>query len=1042
MKKVLLLSLLMLSVLLNEALAQTKTVTGRVTDAASGEGMPGVTVQLKGTSTAAPTGIDGSYSISVPSTGGTLVFSFIGYTNQEIAIANQTTINVRLATDARALSEVVVVGAGGIERQIKEQGYNTTIVKSEELTQGRAQNIAVGLTGKVAGLQINAVSSGVNPNVRVVLRGNRSLTGNNQALIVLDNIIVPNEVLGNLNPEDIESVQVLNGANAAALYGSSASNGAILLTTKKGKKGQASVRVAHTTTLEQVSFQPALQTQYGSGYAAGVPTYVPYENQQYGPRFDGSMVQIGKPLEDGSIQTVPYSARDDKYDFWETGVQNQTDVSLSAGSADGRSTFYVSAQRLKNKGTTYKDQYNRESVRVNGTHDLGNKLSLAFNTNYTSNLYDLTTQTSNIYDALLQTPAHIPLLDYKDWRNNPFANPNGYYNEYYDNPYFLIDNYREETRNNYLIGNAEIKYAPKEWLNFTYRVGVSNRNVTSKATVGEFRFTEYTKRVSSSKTDIAGSVSDNSTVRNQLNSDFLAQFIKNVTPDFYVNFIVGHSIRTNYSKSIGVGSSGGLVIPGLYNVSNSALNNRSASESNFMARQVGVFGDLTLGFRDYLFLHLTGRNDWVSILAPENRSFFYPAADVSFVASEAIPLLRDSEILDNLKLRGGISKVGQVNLGGTFGAYQLDPTFGVSGGFPYGNLASYTLNNSIVSPDLKPEMTTAWEAGFDVSLKDGFVTASGTYYASSTVDQTVGTNISSATGYTNFLTNTGEVTNQGVEARLAVTPIRNANWTVTLGSNYTYNDSKVVSISADLERLQLSSGGGAQVYAIAGERFPVLLGNDYLRDEQGRVIVDRITGFPASSSTQVNLGNTEPFHRLGADAEVRFKNFRLTALFEYRGGFYRYHNSSASLSFSGSSAETAEYNRERFVFPNSSYFDEETQQYVANTNITVRDGGPDFWTSSNFNSNVGSNFTTKGDYWKLREASISYDVPKALLERTKVVKGATITLQGRNLFLWTPKSNKFTDPDFNLSDTNAIGVTTLGQTPPTRYYGATVAVTF
>ncbi|RNI33303.1 SusC/RagA family TonB-linked outer membrane protein [Rufibacter immobilis] len=1028
--------------LLTQAWAQSRTVSGRVTDATTGEGMPGVTVQLKGTSTASPTGIDGSYSINVPSSGGALVFSFIGYTNQEIAIGTQTSINVRLATDSKALSEVVVVGAGGIERQVKEQGYNTTIVKSEELTQGRAQNVAVGLTGKVAGLQINAVSSGVNPNVRIVLRGNRSLTGNNQALIVLDNVIVPNEVLGNLNPEDIETVQVLNGANAAALYGSSASNGAILLFTKKGKKGQSSIRVAHTTTLEQVSFHPALQNEFGSGFATGFLTYVPYENQQYGPRFDGSMVQIGKPLEDGSIQTVPYTARDDKYDFWETGVQNQTDVSLSSGSENGRTTFYVSAQRLKNKGTTYKDQYNRESVRVNGTHDLGNKVSLAFNTNYTSNLYDITSQTSAIYDALLQTPAHIPLLQYKDWQNNKFANPNGYYNEYYDNPYFLIDNNRQNSRNIYLVASTEIKYAPLDWLDFTYRVGISNRNVTTKSTTGVFTLTDYTKSISASKYDVTGGVTDGNTTTNQLNGDFLAQFNKNVTPDFNVRFILGHSIRTNYSKSLSVGTSGGLVIPDLYNVSNSRLNTRAASEANYTARQIGLFGDLTLGYKDYLFLHLTGRNDWVSILAPENRSFFYPAADISFMASEAIPFLSESEWIDELKVRGGISKVGQVNLGGTFGAYQLNPTFGVAPGFPYGSLAAYTINNSIVSSNLKPEMTTAYEAGFDVTLKDGLITASGTYYASSTVDQTVSTGISSTTGYTSFLTNTGEVTNKGVEARVAVTPIRGADWTVTVGTNYTFNDSKVVSISSDQERLQLSTGGAAQVYAIVGNRFPALLGNDYIRDDQGRVVVDRITGYPSINNTQVYLGHTEPLHRMGVDAEVRYKNFRLTTLFEYRGNFYRYHNSSSSLDFSGSSAATAVYNRDRFIFPNSSFFDEETGQYVANTSITVRDGGSDFWASNNFNRNVATNYTTKGDYWKLREASISYEVPRALLARTGFVKGATIALQGRNLFLWTPRSNKFTDPDYNLSDTNAIGITTLGQTPPTRYYGATVAVTF
>ncbi|MEJ8801067.1 SusC/RagA family TonB-linked outer membrane protein [Pontibacter sp. H249] len=1039
MRKFLFLGVLALFAVLQHAMAQSKTVTGKVTDQGSNIGLPGVSVIVKGTTVGTTTAADGTYSVSVPANGNTLVFRYIGYTSVERQIGSASTINVSLGVDSKQLSEVVIVGAGGIERQVKEQGYTTTVVRSEALTQGKAQNIATGLTGKVAGLQINAVSSGVNPNVRVTLRGNRSLTGNNEALIVLDNIIVPNTVLGNLNPEDVENVQVLNGANAAALYGSDASNGAILITTKRGKKGQTSIKVSHTTTLEQVNFYPDLQDQFGSGYAAGVQKYVPYENQQYGPKFDGVIRPIGKPLADGSIQMVEYSARDDKYDFWETGVQNQSDVSLSSGT--DRSTFYVSFQNLLNKGTTLNDEYTRQALRFNATHDFGNKLKLALNSSYTANKYDITTETANIYDALLQTPAHIPLLQYQNWKNDPFANPNGYFNEYYDNPYFLIDNNRSETRNNYLIANAELKYAPLSWLELTYRAGMSNRNVTSKSRQGIFILSDYTKSISASKYDVNGAVGDGNTTTNQFNSDFLAQFNKDITSDLNVRFILGNSVRSNYSKSLSV-SATGLVNPDLFNVSN-RVGEPGAGEANYTARQIGVFGDLTLSFRDYLFLHATGRNDWTSILAKENRSFFYPSADVSFVASEAIPVLRDSEMISNLKLRAGISKVGQVNLGSNFGAYRLLPTFNPTGGFPYGSLPGYSLGNQIVSPNLKPEMTSGYEFGFDVSLRRDLITASATYYATSTVDQTVATGVSSATGYTSFLTNTGEVTNKGLETRLHVTPINNSQWTVTVGGNYTFNDNRVESISADIERLQLSSGGAAQVYAIAGQRFPVLLGNDYVRDDQGRVVVDRVTGYPSQLTGElVNLGNTEPIHRIGLDADVRFKNFKFSALFEYRGGFYRYHNAGSSLDFSGSSQATVEYNRDRFVFPNSSYYDEELGQYVANTNITVRDGGPDFWASTTYNRNIATNHTTKGDYWRLREASISYTLPASILSKTGFVKGASISLQGRNLFLWLPASNRFTDPDYNFTDTNAIGITSLGQTPPTRYFGATVSATF
>ncbi|WP_266203940.1 SusC/RagA family TonB-linked outer membrane protein [Pontibacter kalidii] len=1041
MRKVLLFGLVMFLTLVNQAWAQNRTVTGRVTDASNGQPLPGVTVLVSGTTVGTTTGAEGTYSINVPSGSNVLTFRYLGYATVERQIDNSGSINVKLEIDAKQLGEVVVVGAGGIERQRKEQGYNTTTINTQELTQGKSPNIATGLTGKVAGLQVNAVGSGVNPNVRVVLRGNRSMTGNNQALIVLDNVIVPSEVLGNLNPEDVESTTILNGANAAALYGSDASNGAIIITTKKGKKGSTQIRVAHTTTLEQVSFQPKLQEKFGAGSEAGQQVYNPFENQQYGPAFDGTLRPIGKPLADGSQQEVIYSPREDKYDFWETGVSNQTDVSLSTGNET--TSFYVSGQRVNTIGTTPGDEYDRTNVRLNASHKVSDKLNVSVNTSYTQNKYDITTATAAVYGNLLNTPANIPLLDYKDWQNNPFANPNGYYNEYYDNPYFTIDNNRQDAENNYLIGNIEVKYAPLDWLDFTYRAGITNRNNLYKNSYSSFTFSDYTKSISGSKTDIPGGVADYSLTRRQLNSDFLVQLTKDVN-DFSFRVILGNQVRDNYSKALAI-EGVGLVNPGLFNISN-RIGEPLASEGNFNARQIGVFGDVTIGFRDYLFLHATGRNDWTSVLAKENRSFFYPSADISFTATEAIPALQNSDVINNLKLRAGVSKVGQVNLGSsttsTWGAYSLLPVFTPSEGFPYGDQTGYSVGNQLVSPNLKPEMTKGYEFGFDAVLLNNLINTTFTYYRTRTENQTVATGVSSASGYSSYLTNTGETQNSGVEAALHVTPINTDAWTVTVGGNYTYNKGEVLSISQDLERLALSSGGYAQVYAAAGNLFPVLIGTDYNRDDQGRIIVDPISGYPSAAAEPVVLGNTEPLHRLGLDLNVRFKNFRFSTLFEYRGDFYRYHNGGSTYDFSGSSARSAQYNRDRFVIPNSSYLDAETGQYVPNTNITVRDGGAGFFASGNYNMNVASNYVTRGDYWRWREASLSYDVPQTWLSKTGFVKGATVSVQGRNLALWLPKSNQYTDPDYNFTDTNAIGITTLGQTPPTRYYGATVSVTF
>ncbi|UII27079.1 SusC/RagA family TonB-linked outer membrane protein [Fulvivirga maritima] len=1042
MRKFLLLIFMFVFVLSGkDALAQGKTVSGTVTSEEDGSALPGVNVVLKGTTTGTVTDINGAFRLNMPEENGTLVFSFIGLTTKEVEVGSRSVVNVEMSSDVTELTEVVVT-AGGVEARKKEIGYSATTLKTDDITKAKPVNAAQGLTGKVAGLQINTISSGVNPNVRVVLRGNRSLTGNNEALIVIDNVIVPNDVLSTLNPQDIEEMTVLNGATAAALYGSAASNGALVITTKGGQAGKPKISISHTVNVERVSFYPEMQTQFGSGTAGGYPTqYVAYENQQYGPAFDGSLRPIGRPLEDGSVQEVVYSPTNDKEDFWDTGVTNQTDFSISGGT--DKSQTYFSVQYLKTNGTTPEDEYTRASFRLNGSQDFTDNLTLSYNTSYIRNKYDITTATATIYDNLLQTPAQIPLTQYEDWENDPFANPNGYYNEYYDNPYWTIDNNREDRKDNYFIGNLQLKYDPLKWLGVTYRIGVTSRNRTSKYKYGSFTFSDYTKSVSSAKTDIVGGMSDYSFTTSQAISDLQLLFKKSAGDDWFFSFLAGNTIRINQSKAMNI-SGEGLVTPGLYNISN-RLGQPSASESNYEARQVGTYGQLKIAFKDYLFLTATGRNDWVSILAPDNRSFFYPSVALSYVASDAIPIISESSVINQLKLRASWSKVGQVNLGNesNFGAYALSSTFGPSNGFPYGSLAGYVLNDQIVSPSLKPEMTTGYEAGVDFSVLDNRVSGSATWYKTSTTDQTVATGVSTTTGFSSYLQNTGEVGNEGIEALLNVVAYKSDNIEVNVGANYTYNDNWVESISGDLTRLQLSSGGQAQVYAVEGEPFPVLLGTTYERDDQGRVIVDAETGYPSTSDDLVNLGNTVPKHRLGLTGGLSYKNFSLSFLFEYRGGYNILYNGGSSYDFSGSAITTAYYNRERFVFPNSVYEDPENPgSYIENTNITIEDGGSTFWSSGSYRRNVADNYVVSGDYWKLREVAITYNLPASVLAKTKVVKSASLTLQGRNLFLWTPKSNIYTDPDFNFNEGNAIGIVTLSSTPPTRFYGATLSLTF
>lgn len=1035
MKNKLLLSFVLLLCTVLTLGAQVRRITGKVISADDGTAIAGVTVRVVASTSAGQTDGAGNFALNVPTSAKNIEFHYVGYRSLTIDITGTDYYEVSLVPTATTLDEVVV-GAVGLETKAREQGTQQTRISGKVLTQGKPINVAAGLHAKVPGLQVNAVSSGVNPTVRLVLRGNRSILGDNTALLVVDNSIVPSSVLGNINPEDVESINVLNGAGAAALYGSQGSNGAIIITTKKGKTGSTDITLGHTATFEKVSFQPKLQEKFGAGADSDLQIYTPYENQQYGPRFDGSIKNVGQTLEDGSIQTLPYSPVDDRYKFWETGKTNQTDLSVSSG--DEKGTQYVSLQHVDVSGTTYKDKYNRFGIRANGTRNVYDNVKVGYNINYIQNRYNITNNTASMYENLLNTPANIPVTAYKDWQNDKFANPNGYYNNYYENPYFEIDNYRQKTRNDYLTGNVEFNWKVVDWFSLIARGNLTTRNQSFKNTTGKFTYSNYVlENFSGSHANIPGGVSDGSFYSTTVIGDINAIFTKKVD-DFGFRFTLGNQIINRHSKSLDV-SINGLVIPGLYNISNRSDALPNGSESNSTSREIGLWGQFVGDYKNFLFVTLNGRNDWVSVLDKNNRSFFYPTADVSFIATDAIEALKDNEVLNVLKLRAGWSKSGNVNLS----PYGLLATFGQARGFPYeGTGAGFTIGSTMVAEGLKPEITEGVEVGFDATFLRRRVNASFTYYQTNTTNQIIPTGVSQATGYVQLRQNVGLVKNKGIESSLDLNLYRTSNWNVTVGGNYTWLWNIVDHITPDLTTINVSTGGSAQAYAIEGEQFPILRGTVYEKDDQGRIIVDSKTGYPKAAESPELLGRLTPKHRIGLNTYITYKNFALSAVAEYRGGYYIYNNGASTYDFSGSSIRTTWYDRDRFVIPNSVYMDEATGQYVENTNVTVKDGGSGFWSNGSTNRNIAENYVYSGDFWKIREIALGFTVPSGLLANAKYIKGAQISLQGRNLFIWTPKSNIYTDPEYSFSDGNAVGITTLGQTPPSRYFGGTVTLRF
>jgi TonB-linked SusC/RagA family outer membrane protein len=844
---------------------------------------------------------------------------------------------------------------------------------------------------------------------------------------------------------DVESINVLQGSGAAALYGSQASNGAVLITTKKGKAGVTDINVSHNVQITEVAFFPKIQTGFGSGGSAygidpaGNAVFNYLENQSYGQPFDGSLRPLGPKLEDGTQLYTTYDFKPGHDDFWEKGVTNQTDFSVQSG--NDRSTIYVSGQYVTVTGTTPGDKYTRGNVRLNGTTKIGKKIEVQYATTVAPNHYDITSATGTIYSNMLNMPSNVDITAFRNWRKDKFADPNGFYNPWYLNPYYTADANRQTVDNTYITGSVQLKFTPVNGLDLIARQGISLRNSETKWTTEGYDYSEYAINTDqSSKADIPYAVSEESFSSSQSITDLLAQYDKTIG-DINLNLVAGAQFTSNSTYTLGV-TANNLTIPGLYNVSN-GTGTPGVGQASFQARQVGVYGKLTVGYKDFLFLTATGRNDWDSRLSKANQSFFYPSAELSFVVTDAFSSLKNN-VIDFIKLRGGVSQVGQVNLGNTttLGAYSLLPTF-----FPIGTTyfttGGYSQGNLLVSNDLKPELTNQWELGADFTLLTEKISGSVTYFSSRTSNQTIGTSLSSSTGFTGLLTNVGETSSKGVELTLHYTPIRTDNWTVTVGGNYTALDNKVESISADLPQLTLTTSGSALSVAKENMPFPVIMGLDYQRDPQGRVIVDGVTGIPLSPKNEnVFLGNANPKDRLGLDAQISWKGVHFSILFEYRGGYYIYNGIGPEMDWSGTSARTAYYNRQSFIYPNSVYMDGDS--YVPNTSVAIANGNGNsgFW-SDGINRSTTSNYVSKGDFWKLREIAISYDIPASLLRSSKVIKRATISAQGRNLFLWLPKDNIYTDPEYSVSNSsNGVGLNSLNQTPPVRNYGATLSLTF
>jgi TonB-linked SusC/RagA family outer membrane protein len=1015
------------------AFAQTRVVSGKVIDK-DGKEIPFASVKIKGTNVGTSADATGHYSIKVKS-GDLLTISSTGFNTTEVSVGNLTDIVTALEATG-TFREVVVTGALNRRINSKSVGTAITTIGGDDITKVKAVNLQNGLTGKVAGLNIQSVNNSVTGETRITLRGIRSLTGNNQPLLVIDGVPVSLDLISSVSPNDVQDVSILKSNAAAILYGQDGANGAIIITTKKGSRSKPTVNYSQTAQFDNISFLPKLQSEFGLGEtedANGLPIYDFFTNNSFGPRFDGSMVPLGHPLEGGQQLMVPYTnLPNERYNFFNTGVTLQTDISVSGGDKDSR--FLLSAQDAKITGIMPKDENRRTSFRFNSSREFG-KLSVGFNINYILQKYSTVFQNrggfDDIYTSVIKTGGHVPLTSFKNWKTNPYAGADGYYNYFGYNPYMLIDIDRTNGSLNRLIASTDLAYKISPSWSFTYRLGTTISVQNQKSTQGAIPVSAFTASFKPAPwgQSTKAAVFDLSETLSRISSEAFLNYKKTIRK-FTIDGLIGNSILSRETKRYTLNGNN-LVIPTLYNVSN-RTGEPAVTERSTQVRTVSAVAQATVGFDNKIFVTVSGRNDWDSRLPENANSFFYPGANASIIVSELIPALKGNR-QNSLKIKGSIAKSGNVNLA----AYQLQNSFS-AGVFPYGNLPGYSIDDQLKDPNIRPEFILSKEVGFELGLFNNKVRVEVNAYQQNNTDQIIDISLPSSTGYTSSKVNAASFVNKGIETELSLTPLINlGQFKLDFKANYTNQGNKVTSVYEGLDEVVID--GVAQVVVRKGQPAYLLKLLDYNRDPQGRVIVDASTGIPSIATARKTFGQTLPKHILGLSPTLSYGNLTLSVLFEYRGGNFIYNDIGQDLVFNGIAKSSADFGRQPFVWPNSVIRTGNT--FTPNTNIYTRSGNAGLYTGSAINA-IESSYYTSADFWKFRELALSYSFPQSLLQKQKLFKAISASFIARNVALWVPASNQYTDPEFSFTTGNAIGINNTSQTPPTRTLGITFNFTF
>jgi TonB-linked SusC/RagA family outer membrane protein len=1053
-----------------EANAQSRTIGGNVTESSGGEPVVGASVLLKGTTRGTVTNMEGNFQLEVDGPESVLVFSYIGFQTLEIQVGNQNAINVSMEYSSEELSEVVVT-ALGVERETKALGYSVQAVDGDRFTEARETNVINSLSGRVAGVQITNSSSGVGGSSRVTIRGESSLNINaNQPLFVVDGVPISNSIIGSsgsgnqevdygnaageINPDDIASVSVLKGPAAAALYGSRAANGAILITTKTGRtKRGLGITINSNTTFDTPLRMPKWQDKYGQGNN-GLFSFVDGAgggladgvDESWGPQMDQgqSIPQFDSPRDvagyrggdlnapvGSTIQPTPWvSQRNNINDFFQTGVTLSNNVAIAAGSE--KSNFRFSWTNLDQKGTIPNTDLKRNTLAFNGMTQITDRLTINTAVNYqrtsSGNRPSISYGTESLMYLWIWYGRQLNTKNLRDyWMRGMEGRQQFNYNyNYHDNPYFNVYENTNGQNKDRVFGNVMANYQFTDNLSLMVRTGIDF-----------FNDLRDRKRAFSTMRFPRGSYREDAVFFSERNTDFLLTYSETSKEKFSYTFSLGGNqmIQENrYTQTMAPQ----LLIPEIYNFTNTAVNlqvNHMVSEKRINS----LYGFGQMSYNNILFLDITGRNDWSSTLPIDGNSYFYPSVTLSGIVSDMISL---PEAISFFKLRAAYAEVGNDT-----DPYSLTNVF--NPGIAWGSVQTKSESNRLANAELKPERTGSLEFGTDIRFLKGRLGLDFTYYDNRTRNQIIPIELDIATGYASRIINAGEIQNYGMEIIVNGSPIQRANgliWNVS--ANFTRNRSRVLELTEGLDTYSMVGRNGATIQARIGERMGNIYGRGFERvndpsSEYFGQIIHNTTGTPLTATELVKQGNYNPDWMLGIQNNFNYKRLTFGFLFDIRYGGIVVSRTKTIGSTSGQLEETLlgrENGYDLSVEGNGiispGVIRTSDGSFIPNTiKISSRDWHNRYYERSNVEAAMYD-----ASFIKLREVTIGYNLPGGALQKLPFQE-ARLSLVARNLALWT--ENPHFDPEtMSMSGATLIpGVEDMAF-PSTRSIGINLNLKF